>query len=75
MHSRLLDESRGSRDKALQVFQYIKDTPLGDKIRVRSTSSNDTEEVKLMRRGRQSVRVIHDDGSETLVELSDVVLQ
>lgn len=74
MAIKLLDESRLVRDKALQVFQYIKDTPLGNKIVVKLASSTDTEEVKLMRRGRQSVRVVREDGSETLVDLSDVIV-
>jgi len=74
MKSKLIDESRDNHDKTLRRFQYIKDTALGAKIQVKLASSSGTEEVKLIRRGRQSVRVVREDGSEVLVNLADVVV-
>lgn len=73
MSTKLLDESRTVRDRALQVFQYIKDTPLGNPIRIRKDVT-ETEVVKLLRRGRQQVRVEREDGSAMLVHLSDVLV-
>jgi len=71
--SKLLDESRLSIDRSIQIFQFIKRTPLQSEIQVR-TPIQDAETVRLLRRGRQTIRVRKADGSETLIDLEDVLI-
>jgi hypothetical protein len=71
--SRMLEDLQPQQDKALTLFQYVKSVPLGQFIRIKH-EVKDFERVKLLRRGRQSIRVQHEDGTIDLVSLGEILL-
>lgn len=72
-NTKLLDDSRGDIERKLSIFSYLKAIPLRSKIKIKK-GDLDSEEVTLVRRGRQMIRVQHGDTSYSLIDCSEVVL-
>lgn len=68
------EDARDIKDRTLTIFQFLKEKALQTKIKIAS-KEQEYEEVVLLRRGRQNVRVQHSDGSITLVPLQEVLLE